>query len=191
MKKNIIFILLSVLIGGLSNGFGQNNCNFALASNGSTISAISEGTYLGETQYAYRENDGNSSTEWYSDWDILEGLQVEFNQIYDIGSIGMRSGTLATIPSFWTQSDGTRSTPDLINGFIYRTTFSKDQGTIDGTDTYSLTTLNLPSLSPEGSLLYKVRQKAKKCTADQGVGIYYTVAAVALAVVIIAVLVEE
>jgi len=86
----MILILLSVLIGGLSNVSGQNNnCNFALASNGSTVSAISEGVYLGTTQYASYAIDGDTNSSWASNWDMPAWIIVDLNQTRQIDMIGI------------------------------------------------------------------------------------------------------
>jgi len=67
--------------------------NVALMSNGASATAISEGTYMGDTQYAYEAIDGDENIGWSSNWDIPAWLQVEFNQVYDINSIGVWWGT--------------------------------------------------------------------------------------------------
>lgn len=90
MRKFTILVLLSFLIGGLSNVFGQNNnCNYALASNGSTVSAISEGTYDGTTHYASYAIDGNANTFWASEWDMPAWIIVDLNQTRQIDMIAI------------------------------------------------------------------------------------------------------
>ena len=90
MRKFTFLVLLSVLIVGLSNVFGQNNnCNYALVSNGSTVSAISEGTYQGTTHYADYAIDGDLNTFWASEWDMPAWIIVDLNQTRQIDMIAI------------------------------------------------------------------------------------------------------
>jgi len=67
--------------------------NVALSVNGATASAISEGTYNGDTQYAYEAIDGNKDIGWSSSFDMPAWLNVEFDQVYSIDSIGVWWGS--------------------------------------------------------------------------------------------------
>ena len=55
--------------------------------------AISEGTYLGITQYASYAIDGDSSTSWSSQGDMPAWLIVKFDQLYEIKSVGIWWGS--------------------------------------------------------------------------------------------------
>jgi hypothetical protein len=67
--------------------------NVALQQNGGIATAISEGTYLGQTQYAYYANDGTSSTSWSDYYDMPAWLRIEFDRIYAIDSVGVWWGS--------------------------------------------------------------------------------------------------
>lgn len=67
--------------------------NVALSENGGIASAISEGTYMGDTQFAYEAIDGDENNGWSSSWDMPAWHKVEFNQIYGIDSIGIWWGS--------------------------------------------------------------------------------------------------
>ncbi len=66
-----------------------SNSDVALQSKGGTATAISEGTYLGQTQYDHYANDGTESTSWSDSWDMPAWLRIEFDQIYAIDSVGV------------------------------------------------------------------------------------------------------
>lgn len=106
--KNLIFTIFGILVFclgysqslskiGVKSVTTQNkstDCgNIALSTNGATASAISEGTYQGNTQYAYYANDGNENTGWASHWDMPAWLKVEFDQTYNIDCIGIWWGS--------------------------------------------------------------------------------------------------
>ena len=61
------------------------------------------------------------------------------------GVIVMWSGTLATIPMGWTLCDGTGSTPDLRDRFIYGTSTAEDPGATGGESMHTLTTAEMPA----------------------------------------------
>jgi len=67
--------------------------NIALSSAGATATAISEGTYLGTTQYALKAIDGDAETGWSSEWDMPAWLLVQFNNTYKINKIGVWWGS--------------------------------------------------------------------------------------------------
>jgi len=67
--------------------------NSALSSNGGIATAISEGTYLGNTQYAYLANDGDENSFWASQWSMPAWLEIEFDQVYNIDTIGVWWGS--------------------------------------------------------------------------------------------------
>lgn len=60
---------------------------------GATVTAISEGTYLGITQYAYNTIDGDENTGWSSSRDMPAWFRLKFNQIYRIEQIVVWWGT--------------------------------------------------------------------------------------------------
>ena len=106
--KKLIFTILGVLIftfmysqeyekvgiKNVTSSIKSTDCgNVALSSNGATASAISEGTYQGNTQYAYYANDGNSNTGWSSQWDMPAWLKIELDQVYNINAIGIWWGS--------------------------------------------------------------------------------------------------
>lgn len=66
-----------------------NTNNIALSSNGSTAFAISEGIYAGVTHYAYMANDGDVNTSWTSHWSMPAWLQIDFDEIYQVDSVGI------------------------------------------------------------------------------------------------------
>lgn len=99
--------------------------NVALSTKGATASAISEGTY-GITKYASNAIDGNSNTEWASDWDMPAWLQVEFNNTYAIKKVGVWWGPhrhdyiikLSTNGTSWTTvKSGTSNTTENASPF--------------------------------------------------------------------------
>jgi len=71
----------------------ESNVNVALSSSGATATAISEGTYQGDTHYAFKAIDGDEDVFWASNWDMPAWLQVEFAQVYNIDSIGVWWGS--------------------------------------------------------------------------------------------------
>jgi len=62
--------------------------NVALSSNGGSATAISEGVYT-QKQYAYYANDGDSSTYWASEWSMPAWLEIKFNSVYTIDTVGV------------------------------------------------------------------------------------------------------
>ena len=66
--------------------------NVALAKNGGKARAISEGTYMGDTQRASEAIDGNGKNGWASQWDMPAWLEVEFDQMYTIEKLGVTWG---------------------------------------------------------------------------------------------------
>lgn len=85
----------------------ETNSNVALQSNGGTASAISVGTYLGQTQYAYYANDGTSSTSWSDNWDMPAWLKIEFDKTYTIDSVGIWWASHRHTFSISVSTDGT------------------------------------------------------------------------------------
>ena len=67
--------------------------NVAASTNGATATAISEGTYLGNTEYAYEAIDANKNTGWSSDGDMPAWLVVEFDQTYNIETVSVWWGS--------------------------------------------------------------------------------------------------
>ncbi len=84
--------------------------NVALSSNGGIASAISEGTYLGNTEYAYNANDGNSNTGWSSQGDMPAWLEIEFDKVYTISKVGVWWGSHQHTFSISLSMDGTNWT---------------------------------------------------------------------------------
>jgi hypothetical protein len=63
------------------------------------------------------------------------------------GVIVMWSGTIASIPVGWSLCNGANGTPDLTDRFIYSVSTSEDPGLTGGSNTYALSTTQLPSHS--------------------------------------------
>ncbi len=63
--------------------------NVALASNGGTATAISEGYYNGVTKYASNAIDGNLQSDWCSEWSMPAWLKVQFNKQYLIDRVAV------------------------------------------------------------------------------------------------------
>lgn len=63
--------------------------NISLSDMGASASAISEGTYSGNTQYAYYSIDGDQNTIWSSQWSMPAWLKVEFDKVYSIEQVGI------------------------------------------------------------------------------------------------------
>ena len=66
--------------------------NVALTSRGASASAISTGSYLGNTMWPKHAIDGDPETGWASQWSIPAWLQVEFDKVYVIQEVGVRWG---------------------------------------------------------------------------------------------------
>ena len=67
--------------------------NVALSSNGATATAISEGSYSGNTCYAHEAIDGRLDNGWSSDWDMPAWLTIEFDQVYNIDTVAVSWGS--------------------------------------------------------------------------------------------------
>ncbi|MFH1184914.1 MAG: discoidin domain-containing protein [Chloroflexota bacterium] len=63
--------------------------NLALESNGARVTAISEGVYLNNRQYARYAIDGDPKTSWASQWDIPAWLQIELEKPQRITALGI------------------------------------------------------------------------------------------------------
>lgn len=76
-----------------SNNLSSNKMNFCLSSNGGRATAISQGEYNGNTEYAYNANDGDPKTFWASEWSMPAWLEIEFNYPHDINKVGVWWGS--------------------------------------------------------------------------------------------------
>ncbi|MEK6250142.1 MAG: discoidin domain-containing protein, partial [Planctomycetales bacterium] len=61
--------------------------NVALQTNGGTATAISEGTYMGISHPASFAIDDDYDTSWTSHWSMPAWIQVEFDDLYEIGRV--------------------------------------------------------------------------------------------------------
>jgi type II secretion system protein G len=66
--------------------------NVALKSNGALATATNYGTY-GESQYPHRAIDGDPKTGWSSDKACPAWLKVEFDKVYKINAVALRTGS--------------------------------------------------------------------------------------------------
>lgn len=121
------------------------------------------------TSQAYALNsdtlDGQLSSSFFSKTDgVLNGplhVQDDFystvnNVTFHLapqGTIGMWSGTIASIPTGWQLCDGTNLTPDLRDQFVTGVASGQDPGDTGGTHQNNLTVNNLPAHSHSSSNL--------------------------------------
>jgi len=92
MKR--FFICAVVLLASIfcDNAFAAVE-NVALQSKGASATAISYGTYMGDSQYPWKAIDGTNQTGWSSNGDIPAWLMVEFDDVYTISSVGIWWGS--------------------------------------------------------------------------------------------------
>lgn len=62
--------------------------NVALLNCGATASAISTGSYDGITRHPFYVIDGDSTSHWASNWSMPSWIQVNFDKIYTISTVG-------------------------------------------------------------------------------------------------------
>lgn len=67
------------------------------------------------------------------------------------GTIGLWSGSEASIPSGWQKCDGTNGTPDLQNRFVTGATANRAIGTTGGANTRTLSNNTIPSHTHNGA----------------------------------------
>jgi len=63
--------------------------NISLSEHGAIANAISQGTYMGNTQYASYAIDGDQSSSWSSQGDMPAWLKVKFDKVYEIEQVGV------------------------------------------------------------------------------------------------------